>query len=154
MIPLKIKTKYFTLEVYRRGIVFTIASLLIASGVNLVNGNIFLAIISIFNKQVFKEDSNEYGFSVVFYHTRKVKRGYYELELQLITEAPETMKWGEITEAHTHMLEKAILEQPAYWLWSHKRWKRTIPEDLEELKHEQKLKFEERFPAASGTNKI
>ena len=41
MIPLKIKTKYFTLEVYRRGIVFTIASLLIASGVNLVNGNIF-----------------------------------------------------------------------------------------------------------------
>ena len=64
MIPLKIKTKYFTLEVYRRGIVFTIASLLIASGVNLVNGNIFLAIISIFNKQVFKEDSNEYGFSV------------------------------------------------------------------------------------------
>jgi hypothetical protein len=64
MIPLKIKTKHFTLEIYRRGIVFTIASLLLASGVNLVNGNIFLAIISIFNKQVFKEDSNEYGFSV------------------------------------------------------------------------------------------
>lgn len=98
--------------------------------------------------------AHEYGFSVVFYHPRKVKRGYYELELLLITDTPETMQWGEITEAHTHLLEKAILEQPAYWLWSHKRWKRTIPEDLEELKREQKQKFEERFPSVTGTNKI
>lgn len=64
MIPLTIKTKYFTLEIFRRGIVFTIGSLLLASGVNLVNGNVFLALISIFNKQVFNEDSNEYGFAV------------------------------------------------------------------------------------------
>lgn len=63
MIPLTIKTKYFTLEIFRRGIVFTIGSLLLASGVNLVNGNVFLALISIFNKQVFNEDSNEYGFA-------------------------------------------------------------------------------------------
>lgn len=64
MVPFKIKTKYFTLEIFRRGIVFTVASLLLASGVNQVNGNIFLALISIFNKQVFNEDSNEYGFWV------------------------------------------------------------------------------------------
>ncbi|MDN4011966.1 hypothetical protein QX233_05815 [Chryseobacterium gambrini] len=62
MVPLRIKTKYFTLEIFRRGIVFTIASLLLVSGANLVNGNIFLALISIFNKQVFNEDNNEYGF--------------------------------------------------------------------------------------------
>ncbi len=89
--------------------------------------------------------AHEYDFPVVFYHTRKVKRGYYEMELQLITGAPETMKWGEITEAHTHLLEKAIREEPAYWLWSHKRWKREVPEDLEELKREQQKKFEEKF---------
>ncbi|WP_428225508.1 hypothetical protein [Flavobacterium sp.] len=64
MIPLKLETKYFKLEIFRRGIVFTVASLIFASGVNLVNGNIFLALISIFNKQVFNEDSNEYGFWV------------------------------------------------------------------------------------------
>ena len=64
MIPFKITTSLFTLEVFRRGIVFTIASILFASGVNLCNGNIFLLLISIFNKQVFKEDVAEYGFWV------------------------------------------------------------------------------------------
>lgn len=89
--------------------------------------------------------AHEYNFAVVFYHTRKIKRGYYEMELQLITDDPKTMKWGEITEAHTHLLEKAILEHPPFWLWSHKRWKREVPKDLEELKREQKKKFEEKY---------
>lgn len=89
--------------------------------------------------------AHEYDFAVVFYHTRKVKRGYYEMELQLITDTPKTMKWGKITEAHTHLLEKAIQEEPAFWLWSHKRWKREVPGDLEELRTEQKKKFEEKF---------
>lgn len=89
--------------------------------------------------------AHEYNFTVVFYHTRKIKRGYYEMELQLITDTPSKMKWGEITEAHTHLLEKAILEKPAFWLWSHKRWKREVPKDLEQLKREQKKKFEEKF---------
>lgn len=88
--------------------------------------------------------AHEHDFAVVFYQTRKIKRGYYEMELQLITDAPKTMKWGEITEAHTHLLEKAIREQPPFWLWSHKRWKREVPGDLEELKKEQKKRFEEK----------
>jgi hypothetical protein len=62
MTPLKLETKYFTLEIFRRGIVFTVASILFGSGINLVNGNMYLALISIFNKQIFNEDSNEYGF--------------------------------------------------------------------------------------------
>lgn len=89
--------------------------------------------------------AHEYNFAVVFYHTRKIKRGYYEMELQLITETPKTMSWGEITEAHTHLLEKIIREEPTQWLWSHKRWKREVPSDLEQLKEAQKKKFEERF---------
>ena len=64
MIPLKFKTKYFTLEIFRRGIVFTVASLIFASGINLVNGNIFLALISIVNKQIFEDTTNDYGFIV------------------------------------------------------------------------------------------
>lgn len=64
MLPIKLQTKLFTLEIFRRGMVFTIASILFASGVNLCNGNIFLLIISIVNQQVFDKDSNEYGFWV------------------------------------------------------------------------------------------
>lgn len=62
--------------------------------------------------------------AVVFVaHTRKVKRGYYELEFYLITEnAKETAKF-EITEKCTRYLEEIIREKPEYWLWSHKRWK-------------------------------
>lgn len=89
--------------------------------------------------------AHEYNFIPVFFHTRKVKRGYYELELTQITENPSSMPWGAITEAHTRLLEKAILEKPEYWVWSHKRWKRQLPEDLEALKLEQRAKFNEKY---------
>ena len=89
--------------------------------------------------------AHTYDFSVVFFHTRKRKRGYYEMELTLITDNPSTMNWGEITEKHTHLLEQAIMEKPAYWVWSHKRWKREIPAELDLLKKEQHAKFNEKF---------
>lgn len=60
----------------------------------------------------------------VFYaNMRKVKRGYYEIDMHLICENPQETKEFEITEKHTRMLEENILENPCIWLWSHKRWK-------------------------------
>ena len=84
-------------------------------------------------------------FSVVFFVVRKRKRGYYELELKLITDNPKELNYGEITEAHTRLLEKEIIENPANWLWSHKRWKRAVPSNLKELKTKQEQRFNERF---------
>ena len=52
---------------------------------------------------------------------------------------------GEITEAHTLKLQDAIIQHPEQWLWSHKRWKREIPENLEQLKLEQHDKFQKRY---------
>jgi KDO2-lipid IV(A) lauroyltransferase len=46
---------------------------------------------------------------------------------------------------HTKLLEDEIIKNPSQWLWSHKRWKREIPQDLSELKRKQKKYFEERF---------
>jgi KDO2-lipid IV(A) lauroyltransferase len=89
--------------------------------------------------------ANEYGFSVVFFAVKKIKRGYYEIELKLITEDPKKLRYGEITEAHTRLLEHEIIGNPANWLWSHKRWKRAIPENLNELKIQQERRFNERF---------
>lgn len=89
--------------------------------------------------------AHEYDFAVVYFHTRKIKRGHYELELIEITRNPNEKEWGEITEAHTHLLEKAILEHPSYWVWSHKRWKREKPKDLEGLKQEQHAKFNQKY---------
>lgn len=83
--------------------------------------------------------------AVVFFATRKIKRGYYEIEFELITKDPQQNAWGEITEKHTSLLEKEILKHPEYWIWSHKRWKRDVPEDLESLKEQQRTSFNKKF---------
>lgn len=89
--------------------------------------------------------AHTYDQAVVFYLPRRIRRGYYEIELQLITDAPRTLKWGEITEQHVRLLEQRIEEDPTYWLWSHKRWKRDVPENLTTLKQEQREKFNRSF---------
>ena len=89
--------------------------------------------------------ANDYNFTVVFFIVHKVKRGFYELELKLITKDAKSLEWGQITEQHTHILEAEIIRNPSQWLWSHKRWKREIPQDLTTLKRKQKKYFEERF---------
>ncbi|MFA0964471.1 lysophospholipid acyltransferase family protein [Roseivirga sp. BDSF3-8] len=62
--------------------------------------------------------------AVVFGNIKKLKRGYYEVEYQLVCESVSDKPSGWVIEQGTRMLEKKIREQPAYWLWSHKRWKR------------------------------
>jgi KDO2-lipid IV(A) lauroyltransferase len=89
--------------------------------------------------------ANDYNFVVVFFIVHKVKRGYYELELKLITKDAKSLEWGQITEQHTQLLEAEIIQNPSQWLWSHKRWKREIPQDLTTLKRKQKKHFEEKF---------
>ncbi|MDP2189425.1 MAG: lysophospholipid acyltransferase family protein [Sphingobacteriaceae bacterium] len=67
--------------------------------------------------------AKKYNAAVVFGKMRRVKRGYYTIELKLITDTPNETAFGDITRAHTRLLEELLEEQPQYWLWSHKRWK-------------------------------
>lgn len=60
---------------------------------------------------------------VFFCNTRKVARGKYEVDIELLCENPKNTKPYEITEMHVKALEKLIHEAPEYWLWSHRRWK-------------------------------
>ena len=60
---------------------------------------------------------------VIFLDTRKVKRGYYTVDMKLITSTPKQTPEFWITEQYARMMEKCILRNPAYWLWTHKRWK-------------------------------
>ena len=91
--------------------------------------------------------AHEYQYEIVFYKTRKIKRGHYQIELVHMNQSSKNLKWGEITKWHTKQLENLILENPAYWLWTHKRWKREVPENLEKLKNEQQELFEKKFPS-------
>ena len=67
--------------------------------------------------------SKQYDWPVVFVSISKIKRGKYEVEYSLITDKPTEQPHGKITEDFTKRLEQDIINQPEYWLWSHKRWK-------------------------------
>jgi KDO2-lipid IV(A) lauroyltransferase len=70
--------------------------------------------------------------AVVFLKIEKVKRGRYEVELVPICDDPGQMGPNAITEAHVRLLEKEIREEPAYWLWSHRRWKHSYAKFIAE----------------------
>ena len=74
--------------------------------------------------------AKQYGYPVVFGKVAKVKRGYYEITFIPLVNHPKNYSYGEITEKHTRLLEAIIIENPQYWLWSHKRWKRKKPLNL------------------------
>lgn len=63
--------------------------------------------------------------AVVFIDIRKIRRGRYEVEFSILTEHPRLCKPFEITELHVKALEAAIIRDPAWWLWSHRRWKHS-----------------------------
>lgn len=60
---------------------------------------------------------------VIYFNMQLVRRGYYEVDCYLVAEKPIETKEGEITTRNFKLLEQIINKQPAYWLWSHRRWK-------------------------------
>jgi KDO2-lipid IV(A) lauroyltransferase len=63
------------------------------------------------------------NYAVVYASVKRIKRGYYEINAELLTDNPKEMTEDHISEMHTKRLEQDIIEQPEIWLWSHKRWK-------------------------------
>lgn len=63
------------------------------------------------------------GFYVFYLDVSRKKRGYYEVEPRLISIDPKQTEEFEITEKYIRMMETTIRRNPAYWLWSHNRWK-------------------------------
>lgn len=70
------------------------------------------------------------NFAVFTLLTRRVKRGYYRLEIVPITTAPDSWPENGITKEFAKLVEKTIMENPSDWLWSHKRWKLKKPTDM------------------------
>jgi KDO2-lipid IV(A) lauroyltransferase len=74
--------------------------------------------------------AKKFNYPVVYVGIIKLKRSFYQMEATLITDKPNELADGVITELHTKVLEKNILEQPQFWLWSHRRWKHKKPNNL------------------------
>ena len=67
---------------------------------------------------------------VYYLDVRRIKRGYYEAEYKRITTEPKKFEQFKLTDIYSEMLEETIKRAPAYWLWSHRRWKRSKEEWL------------------------
>ncbi len=72
-----------------------------------------------------EKHANNNNFAVVYLDIQRVKRGFYEIEVTILSEEPNQLKNGELTEMYVRKLESVIKAKPENWLWSHNRWKHT-----------------------------
>ena len=70
------------------------------------------------------------NYPVIYVSLKRIKRGYYTMDAEVLVEEPQKTSDGEISALHTAKLEKDIIEQPEIWLWTHKRWKHRRPEPV------------------------
>jgi KDO2-lipid IV(A) lauroyltransferase len=71
--------------------------------------------------------ASKYDMAMVFFHVQKVKRGYYNLNIELLFDHTAGLSEEVITEKHVRRLEEIIKEKPENWIWSHRRWKHKKP---------------------------
>ena len=73
--------------------------------------------------------ASKYDMAIVFFHIQKVKRGHYNLDIELLHDHTAGLSEVVITETHVRRLEEIIKEKPEYWIWSHRRWKHKKPDE-------------------------
>jgi KDO2-lipid IV(A) lauroyltransferase len=73
--------------------------------------------------------AKEFNLPIVFGHLRKISRGKYAIDYELVTTDPQSFEHGKLTEKMSAILESDIRREPRYWLWTHKRWKHKRPTD-------------------------
>ena len=87
------------------------------------------------NTPVFRGPENlakNFNLPVYFIDIKRLKQGYYSADVELLVKDPSEVDAGYITESFMKRLEAKIRQQPAHYLWSHKRWKHDMPSDLPE----------------------
>ncbi len=70
-----------------------------------------------------EKGAKEKNTAVYFAHFYKEKRGYYRVDLEIITTAPNDFANGKLTQIFAEYVERAVRKKPANYLWSHRRWK-------------------------------
>jgi KDO2-lipid IV(A) lauroyltransferase len=58
---------------------------------------------------------------------RRVRRGYYEVQMRPLWDGREALPANAITERYARACERDVLDHPADWLWSYRRWRLKKP---------------------------
>lgn len=75
--------------------------------------------------------ARKYDMPVIYYEVTKVRRGYYEVRFSPLCDKPTLVPQYTIISRYIAMLKETIDKKPEFWLWSHRRWKRSRPEGME-----------------------
>ena len=70
------------------------------------------------------------GMAVIYLGMNRVSRGKYSIRFTTITQDGSKEKSGFITKKYAELLERDIRNNKATWLWSHRRWKKTVAAGL------------------------
>ena len=147
-----LKNKYFDRHIYnqrsKNGIVLTPTSMILRELINNRKNNINTLSVFLTDQTPARDEmkywatflnqetpiytgtekiASKYDMAIVFFHCQKVRRGYYNLNIELLFDHTAGLPEYTITEAHVRRLEEVVREKPEYWLWSHRRWKYKKP---------------------------
>lgn len=64
--------------------------------------------------------------AAVYFDMKKLRRGYYEVEVKLICDDVKSSPEMSVTDAYVKNLEETITRNPSIWLWTHNRWKNKV----------------------------
>jgi len=64
---------------------------------------------------------------ILYVGVRRIRRGYYEVELQPLWDGREVTASNTVTERYARACEIDVLKRPADWLWSYRRWRLKKP---------------------------
>jgi Kdo2-lipid IVA lauroyltransferase/acyltransferase len=71
--------------------------------------------------------------AIVFVGFKKIKRGYYHFEAELLTEQSSQTNTGELTKLYRDALERTVRQDPANYLWSHRRFRNEWKSEYKDL---------------------
>ncbi|MFN8253395.1 MAG: lipid A biosynthesis acyltransferase [Ferruginibacter sp.] len=71
--------------------------------------------------------------AVVYVGFKKISRGHYHFDVTLLAEQSKGLPVGELTRRYRDILEKTIRQDPANYLWSHRRFKFEWKEEYRHL---------------------
>lgn len=74
--------------------------------------------------------SKKYNYPVLFFRVNRVSRGYYMVNIEVITENPRDFKDYNITDIFLQKIDKQIREKPEYYFWTHNRFKHMGKEKI------------------------
>jgi KDO2-lipid IV(A) lauroyltransferase len=76
--------------------------------------------------------ARDYNYPVIFVELIRTGRGEYTMSFESLANPDqyENLAKGEIIERFARRLEKSIIAYPDQYLWSHRRWKHTKPEQI------------------------